>query len=89
MIKLPSFLFLDQCQYFIMFYNSCFDLSANFLNGYMYLVLERNVQAKCSVAYCTISSQRPAFFSLTQPTRSSIHRHTKYGNDKEEHQFYL
>ena len=32
-----------------------------------------------------ISSQRPAFFSLTLQSRSMIHRHIKYGNDNGAH----
>ena len=32
---------------------------------------------KCSIASDSISSQKPAFFSLTLPSRSMIHRHTE------------
>ena len=32
---------------------------------------------KCSIASGSISSQKPAFFSLTQQSRSMIHRHTE------------
>ena len=33
---------------------------------------------KCSVTFGSISSQRPAFFSLALPSRSMIHKHTKH-----------
>ena len=32
---------------------------------------------KCSIAFSSISSQKPAFFSLTLQSRSMIHRHTE------------
>ena len=44
---------------------------------------------KCSIASGSISSQKPAFFSLTLQSRSMIHRKQKYGNDKGAHQLHL
>ena len=38
--------------------------------------LEHGPYMKCSIASCSISSQKPVFFSLTLQSRSMIRRHT-------------
>ena len=40
---------------------------------------------KCSIASGSISSQKPAFFSLTLQSRSMIHRHTEIWKMTKEH----
>ena len=65
MVKRSKVPFLDYDQLFIIFSNSCSNLSANLLNSYMISTL-----TKCSIAFSSISFQRPAVFSLTRLSRS-------------------
>ena len=46
-------------------------------DGLMHNKVSIYLSMKCSIASGSISSQKPAFFSLTLQSRSMIHRHTE------------
>ena len=65
------FHFLTMGSEFIIFSSGCLDLSVNHLISNMVLLF------KCTITFGSISTQRPAFFSLALLSRSMIYRYTE------------